>query len=122
VPGIIREKCIALLKGLPKAQRKNFIPVNAFVSELLPHLGAGSIDFLDSFISAIYHLRKFRIDRQQLEAIELRPHLKIKVRVLDNSGKQLAIDSSLDKLKRAFSQEEGASIKLSDTQKSLVHP
>ena len=35
VPGIIKEKCIALIKGLPKAVRKKFIPVNAFVEEIL---------------------------------------------------------------------------------------
>lgn len=122
VPGIIREKCVALLKGLPKAQRKNFIPVNAFVEELLPYLSTGSIDLLDSFIAAVYDMRKFRIDRALLETIELRPHLKIKVRVLDNSGKQLAIDSSLAALKQAFCKGEEANVRGSDSQQSLGHP
>ena len=122
VPGIIREKCVALLKGLPKAQRKNFIPVNAFVNELLPYLSMRSIGFLDSFIAAIYDLRRLRIDREQLEAIELRPHLKIKVRVLDITGKQLAIGSSLAVLKQAFCKDSDANARTSDSQQSLGHP
>ena len=33
VPGNLAEKCTALIKGLPKSRRKNFIPVNAFVAQ-----------------------------------------------------------------------------------------
>ena len=73
VPGIIREKCIALIKGLPKAQRKNFIPVNAFVYQLVPYLMGGSVDLLDSLSDAIYELRRIRIERIQLKRLNCVP-------------------------------------------------
>ncbi|MBL4584021.1 MAG: DUF3418 domain-containing protein, partial [Pseudomonadales bacterium] len=35
VPGILREKCIALVKNLPKPIRKNFVPVPDYIDEVL---------------------------------------------------------------------------------------
>ncbi|HWK54907.1 MAG TPA: ATP-dependent RNA helicase HrpA, partial [Hyphomicrobiales bacterium] len=40
VPGLLREKCIALIKALPKALRKHFVPVPDVVDKLLPALDA----------------------------------------------------------------------------------
>ena len=122
VPGIIREKCVALIKGLPKAQRKNFIPVNAFVDQLVPYLMGGSVDLLDSLTDAIYELRRIRIERVQFEAIELRAHLKIKVRVVDNNGAQLAIDSSLRVLQERFCKDEVSGAKTPATKQAIGHP
>ena len=51
-------------------------------------------------------LRRIRIERIQFEAIELRAHLKIKVRVVDSNGAQLAIDSSLRVLQERFCKDE----------------
>ena len=38
VPGLWREKCIALIKALPKALRRNFVPVPDIVDKVLPNL------------------------------------------------------------------------------------
>src|SRR5690606_39391922 len=42
VPGLLREKCIALVKGLPKALRRNFVPVPDFVDAALANLQPGN--------------------------------------------------------------------------------
>src|SRR5690606_6010324 len=36
VPGLLREKCIALVKTLPKNIRRQFVPVPDFVDKALP--------------------------------------------------------------------------------------
>ncbi len=38
VPGLLREKCIAMIKGLPKQWRKHFVPVPDAVDKALPYL------------------------------------------------------------------------------------
>ncbi len=38
VPGLLRDKCIALIKALPKQWRKKFVPVPHYVDQLLPRL------------------------------------------------------------------------------------
>src|SRR5690606_15817557 len=40
VPGLLREKCIALIKALPKGLRKHFVPVPDVVDKVLPNLDA----------------------------------------------------------------------------------
>ncbi|RLA48216.1 MAG: ATP-dependent RNA helicase HrpA, partial [Gammaproteobacteria bacterium] len=40
VPGLLRDKCIALIKSLPKQWRKHFVPVPEFVDRVLPRLKA----------------------------------------------------------------------------------
>ena len=44
VPGLLEAKCVALVRGLPKALRKNFVPVPDFVGAALDKLvfGQGS--------------------------------------------------------------------------------
>ncbi len=45
VPGLIEAKCIALVRNLPKALRKNFVPVPDFVKAALQRIefGQGSL-------------------------------------------------------------------------------
>lgn len=102
LPGILREKCTALLKGLPKAQRKNFIPVSGFVEEIMPLLKPSSRDLLETLCEAIFSLRGIRLAREAFEAVDLLPHLRIKIKVLGSDGAELALDSSLVALKNKF--------------------
>ena len=38
VPGLLKEKCVAMIKGLPKQWRKHFVPVPAVVDKVFPKL------------------------------------------------------------------------------------
>src|SRR5690606_3828674 len=42
VPGLLREKCISLVKGLPKSLRRNFVPVPDFVDAALANMTPGN--------------------------------------------------------------------------------
>ncbi len=95
VPGLIREKCSAWLKGLPKSQRKQFIPIAAFVESALAQMSAGDGDLLGSFIAQIRILKRLDIPRDDFERVELAPHLRIKLRVLDEQGAELFLGESL---------------------------
>lgn len=41
MPGLLEAKCIALVRNLPKALRKNFVPVPDFVKAALSRLAFG---------------------------------------------------------------------------------
>ena len=43
VPGMLRDKCVALVKGLPKALRKQFVPVPDYVDKALGTLVADNV-------------------------------------------------------------------------------
>ena len=52
VPGNLAEKCTALIKGLPKSRRKNFIPVNAFVAKACEQMSNKDGDIIASSASS----------------------------------------------------------------------
>ncbi len=100
VPGIIRDRCIALLKSLPKTQRKNFIPVSGFVDDVLPQMSKIDGDLLDSLLAQIRNQKKISLSKADFRVEDLPEHLQIKIRVLDEGNNELAYGKDLASLKK----------------------
>ncbi|MFL2856550.1 MAG: ATP-dependent RNA helicase HrpA, partial [Pseudohongiellaceae bacterium] len=83
VPGLIREKCITLLKGLPKSVRKTLIPISGLVDELLPVMTPADGLLVESLIANVAAQRRIRLSSDDFNQIELPNHLIIKIRVTD---------------------------------------
>lgn len=103
VPGNIREKCITLIKGLPKATRKNFIPVSGFVDQILPLMSAADGSLVDGLIRNIRDLKKLNLSASDFSSVEISKHLEAKIRVLDENGSEIGFGGDLAALKRDFS-------------------
>ena len=101
VPGIMREKCIALLKGLPKAMRKNFIPVSGFLDQILPQMVAQDGDLIASLITRIRQEKKIDLSREDFTGVDLPKHLIIKIKVVDESGNELGFGDKLEELQKS---------------------
>ena len=99
IPGVIRDRCIALLKGLPKATRKQLIPISGFVDEILPQILSLRGNLISRLSEALLKKRRLNISKTQLLDIKLPSHLVIKINVVDSDGRSLAVGSSLDKIK-----------------------
>ena len=100
VPGILRDKCIALLKSLPKAWRKQLIPVSGFVDEVLPLMSANDGELLDALCDQIKILKNIAIERVEFKEDSLPPHLRVKIRVVDDKGRELAFGERLADLQQ----------------------
>lgn len=105
VPGNLVEKCTALIKGLPKARRKNFIPVNAFVEQACQQMSSKDGDIISSLLSQIRRLKGIELDRSEFESIDLPAHLSTKIRVLKGGKKELAFANSIRELKKQLHQK-----------------
>ncbi|MFT4888773.1 MAG: ATP-dependent helicase HrpA [Pseudohongiellaceae bacterium] len=103
VPGNIREKCITLIKGLPKATRKNFIPVSGFVDHILPLMSSADGSLTDALIRNVRNLKKLNLTAADFGSVEIPKHLLAKIRILDESGLELGFGGDLAALKRDFS-------------------
>lgn len=99
VPGIVKDRCIALLKSLPKAQRKNFIPVSGFVDQVLPQMSKMDGDLLDSLLSQIRNHKRIKLSKSEFNLQDLPEHLQIKIRVLNDHGEEIAYGKDLSALK-----------------------
>ncbi|MBL4569739.1 MAG: ATP-dependent RNA helicase HrpA, partial [Alcanivorax sp.] len=90
VPGLLREKCIALVKGLPKALRRNFVPVPDFVRAALEHMPFAQGNLGQALGRELTRMTGTRIDDQAWAEVSLEPHLLTNIEVVDASGKIIA--------------------------------
>lgn len=94
VPGILRDKCIALVKSLPKSVRKHFVPVPAFVDRVLARMVPGSTKLVEALGSALGHISDTKILPDQWDESALGDFYRINIQVIDDRGK--VIDQSRD--------------------------
>ncbi|MDD5267564.1 MAG: ATP-dependent RNA helicase HrpA, partial [Methylococcales bacterium] len=98
VPGLLEEKCIALIKSLPKQIRKHFVPVPQTVKhclEIEPDFKGTVQEWLGN------RLRKLTGEAIPLNAWNLEglpDHLKMNFRVVDDQDKLLDFGRDLKKL------------------------
>jgi ATP-dependent helicase HrpA len=90
IPGWLREKIIALLRGLPKEVRREIVPIPDAADRLLaalPEFGTGSL--FDHVAAFVTQEAGIRIDPAQVAAVPLAPWLSFNFRVLDGAGRLL---------------------------------
>ncbi len=104
VPGLLREKVIALIKGLPKALRRSFVPVPDYADRVLGALvdSAGQTDtpLVQRLGAELKRLSGVHIPEDAWDSAALPEHLKLRLRVIDAEGKTLAADRDLVGLRR----------------------
>ncbi len=94
VPGLLREKCMALVKSLPKASRKHFVPVPEFVDKVLPRLQPGNTRLTEALGAALGHISNKTIAHSEWNEDGLDDFYKINIQVIDEQAK--VIDQSRD--------------------------
>lgn len=95
VPGLLLEKIICLIKGLPKSKRKNFAPAPDYAERCL-HLVDQNADSLTAALSkALKTLTGVSVAEEDWRQSSLPPHLKVNFEVLDASGRPVAYGRDL---------------------------
>jgi ATP-dependent helicase HrpA len=105
VPGLLADKVAELIRGLPKALRRNFVPApdfaRAFVEAEVPR-EQPLVQALAAFLK-----RATGVDAPPSEfaAVELPAHLKMRFRLHDERGKTLATGRDLAALRAQWETE-----------------
>ncbi len=91
VPGLRAERMAALLKSLPKALRRNFVPVPNYVQALLEVIEPGGRSLTEAMTERLQRMTGVRIpeDAWNFDAVPL--HLRMRCQVVDADGKALAV-------------------------------
>ena len=100
IPGWLREKVIALLRGLPKDVRREIVPIPDAADRLLgslPEFGTGSL--LAHVAAFVTQEAGIRVDVGQLAAVPLPPWLNVNIRVLDGSGRLMRVGRDIAALR-----------------------
>ncbi|MED5433092.1 MAG: DUF3418 domain-containing protein, partial [Pseudomonadota bacterium] len=85
VPGLLKEKLEALIRALPKARRRHFVPVPDYVSALLDTLSPEE-PLLAAMTRELQRMTGVRIEREEWQDSELPDHLRMNIRVVDRLG------------------------------------
>ncbi len=89
VPGLLREKCIQLIKTLPRTLRKHLVPAPDTVDEILPAIESSQSPLLETMSQQIKIRRNVDVPVDAWDPAQLEDHLRINVEILDAEGKVL---------------------------------
>lgn len=102
VPGLLREKCIALLKSLPKAMRKNFVPVPNFVDKALMGMEAQNRPLTDALAEQLKRHTAIDIPKGDWNNAVLEDYYRLNIKVEDERAKLIEQGRDLDQLKERY--------------------
>jgi ATP-dependent helicase HrpA len=120
VPGLLEAKCMALVRGLPKALRKNFVPVPDFVGAALSKVQFAEGSLPLSLGRELTRMTGARVSDEAWAESEaqLEGHLRMNIEVVDNQGTLLGAGRDLSELTARFSEATQAGLALPKTAKS----
>jgi ATP-dependent helicase HrpA len=107
VPGMLREKCIALLKTLPRGIRSKLVPIPAFVDGCLSALQVSAEPLLDALGKQIKQRAGEEVSPAHWRMAELPAYLFMNFAVVDDHG-VVATGRELAALKQAWGARAGA--------------
>ncbi len=109
VPGMLKDKVLALVKSLHQKPRARLVPLPDYAESFveLAEFGQGSL--MDALLKAVRDKTQLDVKRNDFKLDMLSPHLFMNYRVVDEHGRQLGMGRNLAALKAELgSQARGA--------------
>ena len=110
VPGLLREKCIQLVKGLPKEKRKQLVPVPDYVDRALAEMEPDNSDLLQALSRHLIGKGGAKLSPADWDTAKLDDYYRMNVRVVDADGRLLAQGRELAELVARFRSEPGIAV------------
>jgi ATP-dependent helicase HrpA len=103
VPGLLREKVTLLLKSLPKALRRQLVPVPDYAERCLAAMPVSDAPLVQVLGATLKRLTGIHIPEDAWQPQQLPDYLQLKIRLLDEAGRsQLAVSRDLASLQKEF--------------------
>ena len=127
VPGMLAEKVVFLLKGLPKSLRKQLVPIPQTAAEIVRDLPFGRGSLYRAMEQVIDDSFRLRISGRDWPLSDLPPHLKFRFCLLDGQGKIVTVTRDFSEIKdgaagqaEVFSPGQIAELKARWEQKNIT--
>jgi ATP-dependent helicase HrpA len=120
VPGLLETKCVGLVRSLPKALRKNFVPVPDFVKAALQRMVFAEGSLPEALGRELLRMTGARVSEEAWAeaAQQVENHLKMNLEVVDANGKFLGEGRDLDELTARFAEAGQAALAVPQSAKS----
>ncbi len=105
VPGLLRERVIALLKSLPKQLRKAFVPVPEYADTCLQAMTPSDKPLTQALSEQLHKMTGVYVPEDAWSGGRVDDHLQMHFVVLDQQGKQIGAGRDLTGLKRLYGSQ-----------------
>ncbi len=102
VPGMLRDKCINLVKGLPKNLRKHFVPVPDVVDKALSELAPDNKPLTEALAFQLKRQTSIDLPNDVWLGISVDNFYIFNIKVVNEKGKLLASDRDFTKLREKY--------------------
>ena len=110
VPGMLRDKCIALVKGLPKNIRRTFVPVPDYVDKVLLNIIAQDRPITEVLGEQLQKLTGQKISRDSWNYDNLDSWYRMNFILQDDQGQLIGMARDLSQLRKDFKQRIDSSL------------
>jgi len=105
VPGLLEEKIVYLIKSLPKALRKNFVPAPQYAKACAEQMPFGQGSLLLELARQLKRMTGVDISSKDWNVEQLPEHLKMKFNLLDDKGDTIATSNVLADLQKQYAHQ-----------------
>ncbi len=116
IPGLLHEKIVALIRSLPKALRKNFVPAPNFADACMEVLTPDDTSLCAALATQLKKMTGVHVPFDAWRLQQLPPHLFMNFRVIDANGETLAEGRDLAVLKQQLAGLDDTASITPDTQ------
>jgi ATP-dependent helicase HrpA len=120
VPGMLKDKVLALLKSLHQKPRARLVPLPEFVDAFIEGAPFGDGGLLDALLKAVRDKTQLDVKRADFKLDMLAPHLFMNFRVVDEHGRQLGLGRNLASLKAELGGQARSAFQALAALKSVV--
>jgi len=89
VPGMVKEKVTALIKGLPKRYRKRLVPVSDTVNVIMKEMERSDQPIVNTLSRFIYKRFAVDIPASVWNEVEIPPYLRTRLSITDHHGREI---------------------------------
>ncbi len=123
VPGLLEERVTALMRGLPKSIRKSLVPIPDNAARICAQLTPSERPLIQALGESIRELTGVQVPEDAWDPSAVPPHLRMKLRLVDEQGRQIALSTDPVQLKREHGgdgRESFARIPASDLERDGI--
>ncbi|WKB55250.1 ATP-dependent RNA helicase HrpA [Eleftheria terrae] len=128
VPGMLKDKVLALLKSLHQKPRARLVPLPDYAEAFIASVPFAQGGLLEALLKAVREKTQLDVKRGDFKLETLQPHLFMNFRVVDEHGRQLGMGRNLPALKAELGSQARsafqalAALKLGNAEEAAASP